>query len=205
MRGPVGRPTAALASFLSAVSILARALRTTLGVLVPLALTTCSSQKAEVIEGSPTAVWIANLVMRVQAEVTSPDSIRFVGTIANHGRDTWYLRYSHPCGALHVQAHRTPQRTDPPVWDSRRERDPVTGLPLPCFSNGATRQLAPRDSLVGQFGLALTPHELLGDSLPEGRYYFTAAFELTASHYQFDPNPIRAWVYMPAGGFRLRR
>jgi hypothetical protein len=75
-------------------------------------------------------------------------------------------------------AHRTADRAGPPAWTSTAARPWEgtfgRGCPLPLYS----ARLAPGDTLAEPFGYSTPLIELLGDSLPDGRYWFTARVHL---------------------------
>jgi hypothetical protein len=52
-------------------------------------------------------------------------------------------------------------------------------------------EIEPGDSAlaVQRFQLEPTIREVLGDSLPEGRYFFTVAFEITRPHFRTPELP----------------
>lgn len=67
------------------------------------------------------------------------------------------------CG-LGARAYRTPDRTGTPAWNGRPAGPcPASAVPLP---------VAARDSLVWRRDYSAA--DVLGDSLPDGRYFFTA-------------------------------
>ncbi len=64
-----------------------------------------------------------------------------------------------------LRAYRDASRTGKPAWDEARSR--VCTMAIESFT------LAPHDSTVIS-GRTIGAAEILGDSLPPGRYYFTA-------------------------------
>jgi hypothetical protein len=116
--------------------------------------------------------------LRVDAET------RLVGTelhatasVTNTTPRAIYLEYG-DC-ALRLHAHRTPGRSDPPVWssDARAPWDGVGGYA--CLAYLATGTIAPGATLQQrEFQLRVPVREILADSLLDGRYYFSATLRL---------------------------
>lgn len=67
------------------------------------------------------------------------------------------------CG-LRARAYRTPARTGRPAWDSRPAG--------PCLALAASVTVAAGDTV--RWMLDVSAAEVLGDSLPDARYFFTA-------------------------------
>ncbi len=67
-----------------------------------------------------------------------------------------------------VRAYRTGARSGPPAWDSHQS--PLGGC-LPVQIHRWLLEAIP----PGQFTLSIPVRAFLGDSLPEGRYYFTVS------------------------------
>ena len=181
-------------------------LRLVVGACVLVAVTACHDRQAVVGGEAFAALWVQNLVLRVHTKAipANPDTVEVMATITNTGNDTSYLEYWGGVTDLSVQAHRMPERTDPPVWDSRRRRDPVTGLPLANPPIGGMVELAPGASLE-EFGEQFTSKEFLGDSLPEGIYYLTAVLDFTVRPRRYTSEKHEASVYLPGGSVRLQR
>ncbi len=131
------------------------------------------------------------------------DTVVFGATIANRGNQPVVFR-SVGCQSR-VRAYRTPQRAGVPAWDSHPEGQLcIEGHRLP---------LAPGDSVLAAVSTyATTVPELLGDSLPEGRYFFTLSppRELAARPPLYGPpSPAedslpKHPVYVPAGSLVLK-
>jgi hypothetical protein len=85
--------------------------------------------------------------------------------------------------ALVLRAYRRADRSDRPVWDSRSRAPWAGSYGRDCLAYGATRTLGPGqtmrpDEFTGRFPLI----EILGDSLPDGRYYFSASLRINHVH-----------------------
>ncbi len=84
-----------------------------------------------------------------------------------------YLEYG-AC-SLALRAYRTPDRTGVPVWRSETARPPGYDGPIACLTYLATRLLTPGAGMrAPEHTLSVPVAEILGDTLPDGRYYFTA-------------------------------
>ncbi|HEV2148806.1 MAG TPA: hypothetical protein VGR37_15485 [Longimicrobiaceae bacterium] len=96
--------------------------------------------------------------------------------------------------ALHLRAYRTPARAGEPAWRSER-REPWEGtMGYACPSYLASHTLAPGETFSPkELRLRVPLVEVLGDSLTDGRYYFTASLRLN-----FRPTP-----EFPAGSAEL--
>lgn len=94
-----------------------------------------------------------------------------------------------------VLAYRTRNRRPPAVWNSELRRSWSTGQPYFCFSIEVEPTVAPHSTYApAAFTTSFPLLEILGDSLPDGRYWFTA--ELHVNRVIFD---------VPAGDAVLRR
>jgi hypothetical protein len=111
-------------------------------------------------------------------------STRLVGTtlhatasITNTTSQPVYLEYG-DC-ALSVRAYRTPDRTGEPAWRSEF-RAPWDGYGgYDCLAYLATATVAPGATFQPrEFQLTVPLIEILGDSLPDGQYYFSASLRL---------------------------
>lgn len=77
---------------------------------------------------------------------------------------------THGCGVL-PRAYGSPERTQDPVWDTRPEgisREPCSSAPSPAVVVPAGGSLR----LTREYGAG----EVLGDCLPDGRYYFSVTY-----------------------------
>jgi hypothetical protein len=74
--------------------------------------------------------------------------------------------------ALRLRAFRTPERTDEPVWRSEYRRPVGSSSGYVCPDVLVMRTVAPRGHL--DFNARIPVPEVLGDSLPDGRYYISA-------------------------------
>ncbi|MET0396798.1 MAG: hypothetical protein ABW277_08255 [Longimicrobiaceae bacterium] len=114
------------------------------------------------------AATIGELAFQAAVQVTgqSPRRMEGVVTVTNSGGRPRRLEYGNASRASRLRAYASPARTGDPVWDSSRWRGPGDAMARDTV-------LAPGGAR--RFALAVPLHEFLGDSLPDGRYYFTAA------------------------------
>lgn len=173
------------------------------GILLFIAPPACSDPGAAAGEPAPTAIWMKDLVLRVEKSVVPAeiDTLIVQAIIVNAGDQTRYIEYD-TCGALDIYLQRNSVGTDRPVWYSLWMRDATTGLPLACFGLERLAELHSGDSLKLSWR-RFTPDEVLGDSLPEGRYYLTAAVKFHLRARRDNTGGTDAWVYLPAGSVRL--
>ncbi len=109
----------------------------------------------------------------VVAKQDTTSVLRTSVTVVNRGASPAYLEYG-AC-ATRVLAYRAPGDAVP-VWDSDRRRMWAYGQPIICLSYGVATTVAPGASLSpGEFTLAVPLLDVLGDSLPDGHYYFSAS------------------------------
>ena len=116
-------------------------------------------------------------------------TITVTAKVRNDRRDSTLVSY----GACNValDAYRTPDRRGTPVWNSWRA-EPWEGTSgRGCIAILYQRKLEPGGELTFTYSTRLI--ELLGDSLPNGRYYLSATIHAGAP----------GGVVMPAGDFEL--
>lgn len=83
--------------------------------------------------------------------------------------------------SLQLLAYRTADRSGSPAWNSDQRRS-AAGSPYACPMYLAMRDLAPGASIEpGELALTAPLVEVLGDSLPDGRYYFAAQIRTNLS------------------------
>jgi hypothetical protein len=87
--------------------------------------------------------------------------------------------------ALRLRAYRTPARTGRPVWRSELRRPPYDrdedGFGYACLAYLAGAVVAPGETIApNEFTARIPFPEILGDSLPDGRYWFAADLDLLA-------------------------
>ena len=116
--------------------------------------------------------------LRYRASVRVDGStLRGRGVVTNAGRSPISLEFG-SC-ALKLRAYRTAARTGPPAWRSEGRQPYGGGGFYGCGAVLHGAVIAPGDSLA-RFGVESLVIEVLGDSLPDGRYYFTAVIELNS-------------------------
>jgi len=121
-------------------------------------------------------------------------SLRITATLKNVGALPAYFEYG-AC-ALRILAYATPDRSGPPKWDSNLRR-PWHGATLGpvCLSYLIATTIPPGNVLAPrEFSFGAPLIEMLADSLPDGRYYFTADIE-------FSNRPLLRGI--PAGSLDL--
>jgi hypothetical protein len=108
-------------------------------------------------------------------EGVSPPEVHTAVTVTNAGRGRVRLEYG-AC-SMTLRAFRTPERTGTPAWDAARRPnpDPATGIYWACPLYLATKELQPGEShSPNEFRSRIPGPQILGDSLPDGRYYLVA-------------------------------
>jgi hypothetical protein len=83
--------------------------------------------------------------------------------VENTGDQAAEVTFPDACVLL-LRAYRTPERTDQPAWDQQRE--------TMCAQMLVQQRLEPGQTFEHQTQVSAA--EILGDSLPPGRYYLTA-------------------------------
>lgn len=113
----------------------------------------------------PDAVMVGEI--RYQAETaileSHPVQLRTTVSVTNTGARPDTLEMPGGCPVL-LRAYRDPARTGTPVWDQARNTACTLQLLYLDLAPGQTRAFEGR----------ATAHDILGDSLPNGRYYLTA-------------------------------
>jgi hypothetical protein len=89
------------------------------------------------------------------------------------------LRLEYGACALGVRGYRTAERTAPPAWDARLRAPYEGGYGYMCQGYAVFATLRPGQTLrarelSGRYSVA----ELLGDSLPDGRYHLTVSLDV---------------------------
>lgn len=119
----------------------------------------------------------ADLVPSATSVLAMRDTSRVLRTeisLVNRGELPAYLEYG-AC-ATRVLAYRTTAPNAVPVWDSNRRRLWAYGQGVICPSYLRATTVAPGATLSpGEFTLDVPLMDVLGDSLPDGHYYFLAS------------------------------
>lgn len=143
----------------------------------------------------------ADLAFR--AEVRAGEGVaaplRPVFVIRNRGARRVELQWENCTAGL--QAYRGEARAGRPAWDQRRwgAADPRTGGPRACDFTAPVLEIAPGDSVrTTPFQVVPTAAEVLGDSLPPGRWHFAATL-------RFGTGPGRDSARVDAGSLVLSR
>jgi hypothetical protein len=114
-----------------------------------------------------------------ELEGMAPQELVSSVAVTNRGRRTVRLEYG-AC-SMHLQLFDSPERAGNPVWDSTRRPnpDPETGHYWACPMYLRVTELAPgRSHTPGEFTMRIPVPQILGDSIPDGRYYVTARVSL---------------------------
>jgi len=116
--------------------------------------------------------WVASTAIMESFPVQLATTVK----VANVGRKPAVVEQSSGCPVF-LRAYRTPDRTGSPAWDQAQQ--------VYCTMAIQVIQLGPGESLT--FTTRANAAEILGDSLPNGRYYLSvyvnktgAAIELQA-------------------------
>lgn len=96
----------------------------------------------------------------------SPRRLESVVTVTNAADHSMRLEYGDPARSSRLRAYRSPSRSGDPAWDSFRWRG---------FGDAMARETVLAPGGTHRWALTVPLHEFLGDSLPDGHYYFTAA------------------------------
>jgi hypothetical protein len=117
-----------------------------------------------------------DLVATATTEILTKDttqSLRTVVTLTNRGELPAHLEYG-AC-ATRVLAYLNPERTGSPRWDSNLRRPWEGTYGFGCAAYLAIRDVKPGAVFSpGEFTLVAPLIEMVGDSLPDGHYYFAA-------------------------------
>lgn len=95
--------------------------------------------------------------------------------IENIGSRPAAVEFASGCPVL-LRAYRSPDRAAPPAWDQAREVFCTQAIQLVTINPGEAREFTTRTD-AGQ---------ILGDSLPNGRYFLTAVVNKTGWPLQLD-------------------
>jgi hypothetical protein len=112
-------------------------------------------------------------------EGVAPTELRTEVTVTNTGRKRVRLEYG-AC-SMWLRAYRSPDRTGTPAWDAARRPnpDPVTGVYWACPMYLRVKELARGESHTpSEFQESIPVPKILGDSLPDGDYYFVARVQV---------------------------
>lgn len=101
--------------------------------------------------------------------------VRGTATVRNTGDRPIALSFG-AC-SIRLRAYRAAGRSGRPAWYSERRTAWEGGYVHACDLVGYEATLQPGDTL-SRFGIEAPLIEVLGDSLPDGRYHFTASVEL---------------------------
>ena len=121
----------------------------------------------------PTADLAASATSSIVTRDTTR-SLRTSVTLTNGGELPSYIEFG-AC-TVRVLAYRTTERDAAPVWDSDKRRDWSFGQPLICLLYLAATTIPPGSPFSPpEFTLDVPLMDVLGDSLPDGHYYFRAS------------------------------
>ncbi len=138
------------------------------------------------VHALPVADTEEHLSVRTDVQLLGPDTVTRVRALTTiHNTSDQWLRLQWGTGncSFRLQAYRRAEPVGRPVWDSwlwrlQRNRPPLQSnrpYAVGCEGGLIQRPLAPGDSLrPQQFQWEGTVFDILGDSLPSGRYHFRA-------------------------------
>lgn len=188
-------------------------MKRTLTGLVLFALCACSSRESGRTEQLVHGPWVEtawgySLRGWMRLLPGPPDTLRLGSTVANRSNRTVSVLWI-GC-PFEIRAYRTADRSGVPAWDTERFASACT--------NRSKRPLAPGDTApTGGFFKTIPMPHILGDSLPEGRYYFSLNPPLEMNPeatgpplpperrkpgYRYSPD---MRIYLPTGSTVLRR
>jgi hypothetical protein len=106
------------------------------------------------------------------------DSLNAHAALTNANAQPVRLEYG-AC-AITLVAYRTPDRSGKPAWNSAlRKPYPPAACDYACPAYLAVGKVEPATTFSpGEFNPRIPVNEMLGDSLPAGRYYFRAIIEM---------------------------
>jgi hypothetical protein len=126
---------------------------------------------------------VEGLTFRAETHVVEGRPTRLRTQVIITNRNNHWVRLEYGDCSPDLRAYRHANRSGKPVWEQRLlpAKDPKTGMYAPgCDLYGSLAVIpAGEPYVVKRFQLEPTTHEVLGDSLPEGRYFFTAVFRPT--------------------------
>jgi hypothetical protein len=100
-------------------------------------------------------------------------------TVANIGSRPAALEFSDGCPVL-LRAYRAPDHTGEPAWDQARETFCTMAIQRMTISPGESRD----------FTVRTDARQILGDSLPNGRYLLTAVLRKTGWPLELDAGSV---------------
>jgi hypothetical protein len=145
----------------------------------------CPAPELPIPIGSPQTTVVNDITYRVEpfSELTVPVTVGATAAVSNRTERRRTVTFPDGCVVL-LRAYRDADRSGAPAWDQRRA--------VMCTQAIVQARLDPDDSV--EYSARATAREILGDSLPGGRYYFTAYLR-----------PDGRVVELPAGQMELRR
>jgi hypothetical protein len=141
--------------------------------------------------------WSARAATRlIPARGSAPDSLHVRATLINETQNSVRIEYG-AC-AVHLHAYRTPDRTGTPVWRSERRAPWEAGYVYGCPAYLAVASVAPGGEFSpGEFALTVPLTEVLADSLPDGRYYFTAVLDAAGQQFRVAAGEVELRLARP--------
>jgi hypothetical protein len=115
----------------------------------------------------------SHLTASAQSTVIAHDTVRYLTTsasVTNRGVLPVHLEYG-AC-TVRVLAYRDESRSGAPIWNSDYREPYHSSVKYGCTLQLILQDLQPAQSL--DFGFSSPLIELVGDSLPNGRYYLSA-------------------------------
>lgn len=142
------------------------------------------------VDGPPGRVTHGALGYRATSSIVPgvPDTLWVEVAVTNWGDGPVTLEWG--AMALRVQAYR--DRSAPPVWDSQRETDPVSGRAVEYPSYGRTEAFSPGVTVVHREWRRVLPVPVfLGDSLSAGTYHLTTTLRVGRDSIRAEAGCIR--------------
>lgn len=152
-----------------------------------LTLSACSTDSEDDVTPEPTAteVVVNGIAYRLESRVaeTFPVTLYADLTMENVADQAVEVTFPDACVLL-LRAYRSDDRTAEPAWDQQRGAMCAQALVRHRLSPGETEQ----------HGTRVDAGEILGDSLPDGRYYLTAFIRPDGREVEIDAGSVELAV-----------
>lgn len=133
-----------------------------------LALGACAPRADDGLQpggGAAQARVVDGIAYRAETRVmeSHPVQLHTTATVTNTTQQAREIEFPDGCTVL-IRAYRTAERSGAPAWDQQRVAVCTMAIQIVRLAPGESRE----------FGMHAGAAEILGDSLPAGRYYLTA-------------------------------
>lgn len=153
---------------------------------------------------------IRRLVFRAETRTEGDPPWQVVSTVTATNPTEEVVTFEYGDCSLTLRAYRTAEREGEPVWRYDRSSDRAApeiedgvAMSRVCLDYLGLAEVAPGEVFSPPpFQLQIALSRFFGDSLPDGRYYFTAELELLDR-----TKPVQTWadtLRLPAGSLHLR-